>query len=272
MPMYPRYQKWHQTICHPSYFTPSCWESDENKPCKYNEASILWLLVGIWLHLISRKWGETIKMKPQACWCSLYLLRCLVVVVVSCCGRQSCPVGWLWWGLTLGCRGKRLVRSIKKGKLDPCSADWCGQLGWHVSETGCIAGVLGTWNQRQGNRGGNSERVTGGSGNRGVWGWWRVRERVLHCTVSSCALPLTHSWCPKSFKWPSSLLRLEEGGQGSKRSRKAEIRGCRRGKCAVQLWFRCCSITVKPIHAHWNPSSWGRVLGTWVITFFPLSV
>lgn len=44
-------------------------------------------------------------------------------------------------GLTLGCRGKRLVRSIKEGKLDLCSADWCGRLSWHVSETGCIVGA-----------------------------------------------------------------------------------------------------------------------------------
>ena len=48
-----------------SYFSPSRWESDDSKPCKYNEVSILWLLVGIWLHLISRKWGETVKKKQK---------------------------------------------------------------------------------------------------------------------------------------------------------------------------------------------------------------
>lgn len=31
-----QYMKWHQTICPPSYFTPSGEEADENKPCKYN--------------------------------------------------------------------------------------------------------------------------------------------------------------------------------------------------------------------------------------------
>lgn len=48
-----------------------------------------------------------------------------------------------------------------------------------MSETGCIVGVgggrlplavLGTWNRRQENRGGNSQRDTGGSGNRGCEG------------------------------------------------------------------------------------------------------
>lgn len=47
-------------------------------------------------------------------------------------------------GLTLGCGGKRLVSSIKRGeKLDLRSADWCGRPSWHVSGTGRMPGVGG---------------------------------------------------------------------------------------------------------------------------------
>lgn len=60
------------------------------------------------------------------------------------CVRKAQPSRWMTLvGLTLGCRGRRVVRSIKKWKLDPCSADWCSQLSWHVSETGCIVGMSG---------------------------------------------------------------------------------------------------------------------------------
>lgn len=67
-----------------------------------------------------------------------------------------------------------------------------------MSETGFIVGmeggglsltVLGTWNQRKGDRGGNCERHTAGSGNVGVKVTKGLRG-VLHCIVSSCALPL----------------------------------------------------------------------------------
>ena len=56
LPSGSQYQKWRRTICHPSHLSPSCrGEVLKNKPCKYNEVSILWLLVGISLHLVSRK-------------------------------------------------------------------------------------------------------------------------------------------------------------------------------------------------------------------------
>lgn len=152
-------------------------------------------------------------MEACFCWCSLsVLLLCCCVWKAEPC-RQVTLVG-----LTLGCRGKRLVRSIKKGKLDLCSADQCGRLSWHVSETGCIVG-LGwgwggfLWHYWEPGIGGKEIEVetlretqeeveTGGV---------RVTEGLrggvaLHSVLLRSAIDT--QLCPNSFKWSSSLLGL----------------------------------------------------------------
>lgn len=125
-------------------------------------------LVAAHLWRLSRNSGKESAFLPE--------LPLWVVVVLLC----VCVCEVTLVGLTLGCKGKRLVRGIKRGKLDLRSADWCCWLRWHVSETGCIVvvgglarrsvAVLGTRIRRQRNRGGNSERDAGRKWKHGVPG------------------------------------------------------------------------------------------------------
>lgn len=149
--------------------------------------------MGIWLHLSGNK--KKMKRCPRLSWRRRSLLRWVTLV-----------------GLTLGCGGKRLVSSIKRGeKLDLRSADRCGRPSWHVSGTGCMPGVggscwlgglggplpvaalLGTWSQRQRSR----EVKTLEGGAREQVGRREVAEGLRGGVVSSCALT---QLCPNSWK------------------------------------------------------------------------
>lgn len=80
-------------------------------------------------------------------------------------------------------------------------------MAWEV--VGFLWAVLGTWNQRWGNRGGNSERdtqeevETGGA--RAMKGS-RERGVALHSVLLRFAIDT--QLCPNSFIWPSSLSGL----------------------------------------------------------------
>lgn len=126
------YRIWHQTICHPSYFSPSCLESDENKSCKHNEGSILWLLVGIWLHLISCEWRK---------WRHVFVL-CLVVS--PCLSGRDILLGDFALGWHLAAEGKGLLGVLRReGNWICVQLTSAGRPRWHVSETGCIVGSGG---------------------------------------------------------------------------------------------------------------------------------
>lgn len=120
MPPDPGIKKGHQTLWRPSHFAPPCSASDENKPCKYNEASILWLLVGSWLRLVSSKWAETVKNKKVM---KAHVWSPPLPPPCCCYGGQSHPFGWLWLAWHLAAEGRGLLGELRRGKPDPRSAD-----------------------------------------------------------------------------------------------------------------------------------------------------
>lgn len=112
--------------------------------------------------------------------------------------------------------------------------------------------VLGTWNQRQGNRGGNSERETQEEVETGCEG-----DDGLHCIVSSCVLPLPLSCVLILLNGP--LLCQDYKGQvrghRGHTERRKEISGRSKEKCAVQLIESLESVLSKDsVYKTWNGS------------------
>ncbi len=80
----------------------------------------------------------------------------------------------------MAAEGKGLLGVLRGGNWIYVQLTSAAGVSWHLSDTEYIVGivevgrlpvaVLGTRNQRQGNRGGKSESDTGGSGNRGCEG------------------------------------------------------------------------------------------------------
>lgn len=121
------------------------------------------------------------------------------VISLCCCAwrAKSCREVTLA-GLTLGCRGKWLVRSIKTAKLDLCSDDQCSKLTWHEFETGFVRsrGVLIAFcgNSRNLELGGKRRR-------------WKLWERIWKRRVSTGPWVGCCSGYPPSF-WAIKPIHL----------------------------------------------------------------